>query len=70
MFFISQTSDSILAIQKLKMNIYIYSISIKNSIMVEEKQENKGFWTIFNNLEIVPFNMPNPNKIKMIRDLK
>ncbi len=37
--------------------------------MVEEKQENSGFWTFFNNLEIGPFNRPNPNKIKMIKDI-
>ena len=51
------------------MNIYIYRISIRHSIMVEEKQENSRFWTFFNNLEIGPFNRPNPNKIKMIKEI-
>ncbi len=37
--------------------------------MVEEKQENNGFQTFFNHLEIGPFNRPNPHKIKIIKEI-
>ena len=51
------------------MNIYIYRICIRHSIMVEEKQENDNLWTFFNHLETGPFNRPDPHKIKIMKEI-
>ena len=51
------------------MNIYIYRICIRHSIIVDEKQENYGSWIFFNHLETGPFNGPDPYKIKIIKEI-
>ena len=53
----------------MKINIYIYHISLTNYLLSETKKENGETRVYFEYVEIGPFKLPDADKVEVIKDI-
>ena len=63
----SKVWASIESTDNLKMNIYVYNMSLTNYILSETKKHNGRTWVHLEYVEIEPFKLPDAYKVKVIK---